>query len=86
MANRWNELTAKQQHAARKLTEDLLKEGWMASTITVGEHFRAAQLWSHGGMDTETFARIVQAARAPYWDVMTIFPKPGREEEGPAAG
>ena len=65
---RWEELSPRQQHAARKIAEALRQEGWAVSAVRVGEHFGAAMLWRDGTMETAAFARITGAVPAPAWD------------------
>jgi hypothetical protein len=65
---RWEDLSPRQQHAARKIAEELRQEGWAVSAVRVGEHFGAAMLWRDGAMETAAFARITGAVPAPAWD------------------
>ena len=66
--HRWEDLSPRQQYAARKIAGRLRQEGWAVSPVRVGEHFGAAMLWRDGSMETAAFARITGAVPAPAWD------------------
>jgi hypothetical protein len=57
---KWNQLTARQQQAARGIRDELAgQHGIGASVSQVAKHFDQAMAWKRGELSLEEFTRIV---------------------------